>query len=254
MARSLQAEESILKKLWNWPPNFNKIIPGQPGIFFVLKTRILIVLFIILLITSFFVFDLSQYLTLDYLKTNQMRLMKYHEQNMTLTLSLYFLAYILITALSIPGATIMTLAGAGIFGFWTSLIVISFASTIGATLSFLGSRYLFRDWVQNKFGEKLQKVNEGIEREGAFYLFSMRLIPIFPFFMINLLMGLTSIKTPTYFFASQLGMLAGTIIYVNAGVQLSQIESTKDIISPGIIISLVLLGLFPLIVKKLLKR
>lgn len=219
-----------------------------------MKTRILIVLFIILLITSFFVFDLSQYLTLDYLKTNQMRLMKYHEQNMALTLSLYFLAYILITALSIPGATIMTLAGAGIFGFWTSLIIISFASTIGATLSFLGSRYLFRDWVQNKFGEKLQKVNEGMEREGAFYLFSMRLIPIFPFFMINLLMGLTPIKIPTYFFTSQLGMLAGSIIYVNAGVQLSQIESTKDIISPDIIISLMLLGLFPLIVKKLLKR
>ncbi|TNF27923.1 MAG: TVP38/TMEM64 family protein [Deltaproteobacteria bacterium] len=183
-----------------------------------------------------------------------MRLMKYHEQNMALTLSLYFLAYILITALSIPGATIMTLAGAGIFGFWTSLIIISFASTIGATLSFLGSRYLFRDWVQNKFGEKLQKVNEGMEREGAFYLFSMRLIPIFPFFMINLLMGLTPIKIPTYFFTSQLGMLAGSIIYVNAGVQLSQIESTKDIISPDIIISLMLLGLFPLIVKKLLKR
>lgn len=148
----------------------------------------------------------------------------------------------------------MTLAGAGIFGFWPSLIVISFASTIGATLSFLGSRYLFRDWVQNKFGEKLQKINEGIEKEGAFYLFSLRLMPIFPFFMINLLMGLTPIKISTYFFTSQLGMLAGTIIYVNAGVQLSQIESTKDIVSQDIIISLMLLGLFPIAIKKLLRR
>ncbi len=148
----------------------------------------------------------------------------------------------------------MTLAGAGIFGFWTSLLIISFASTIGATLSFLSSRYLLKDWVQRKFGSKLSKVNEGMEKEGGFYLFSMRLMPVFPFFMINLLMGLTPIRISTYFFASQLGMLAGTAIYVNAGVQLSQIKSTSDIVSLDILVSLMLLGFFPLIVKKLLRR
>lgn len=181
-----------------------------------------------------------------------MRFQEYYFENKIQTLLLYFLIYVLTTALSVPGATILTLAGAGIFGFWTSLILISFASTIGATLAFLSSRFLFQDIVQEKFGKKLSKINQGMEREGAFYLFSMRLMPIFPFFMINLLMGLTSIKTPTYFFVSQAGMLAGTLIYVNAGVQLSEIESTKDILSPDIILSFTLLGIFPLLVKRIL--
>lgn len=217
-----------------------------------MKTRITLSFLILLAIVSFFVFDLDQYLNLTYLKANQMRFQEYYFENKIQTLLLYFLIYVLTTALSVPGATILTLAGAGIFGFWTSLILISFASTIGATLAFLSSRFLFQDIVQEKFGKKLSKINQGMEREGAFYLFSMRLMPIFPFFMINLLMGLTSIKTPTYFFVSQAGMLAGTLIYVNAGVQLSEIESTKDILSPDIILSFTLLGIFPLLVKRIL--
>lgn len=181
-----------------------------------------------------------------------MRFYQYYVENKAQTLALYFLIYVLTTALSVPSATILTLAGAGIFGFWTSLIVISFASTFGATLALLGSRFLFKDIVQEKFGEKLSRINQGMEKEGAFYLFSLRLIPIFPFFMINLLMGLTNIKIPTYFFVSQAGMLAGTIIYVNAGVQLSEIQSTKDILSLDIILSFALLGIFPLLVKRIL--
>jgi uncharacterized membrane protein YdjX (TVP38/TMEM64 family) len=217
-----------------------------------LKTRITLAFFILLAIVSFFVFDLDQYLNLTYLKANQMRFHQYTIENKAQTLALYFLIYVLTTALSVPGATILTLAGAGVFGFWTSLIVISFASTLGATLAFLGSRFLFKEIVQEKFGEKLSRINQGMEKEGAFYLFSMRLIPIFPFFMINLLMGLTNIKIPTYFFVSQAGMLAGTLIYINAGVQLSEIQSTRDILSPDIIFSFALLGIFPLLVKRIL--
>lgn len=217
-----------------------------------MKTRITLAFFIFLAIVSFFVFDLDQYLNLTYVKANQMRFYQYYVENKAQTLALYFLIYVLTTALSVPSATILTLAGAGIFGFWTSLIVISFASTFGATLALLGSRFLFKDIVQEKFGEKLSRINQGMEKEGAFYLFSLRLIPIFPFFMINLLMGLTNIKIPTYFFVSQAGMLAGTIIYVNAGVQLSEIQSTKDILSLDIILSFALLGIFPLLVKRIL--
>jgi len=186
------------------------------------------------------------------LKSNQHNLMEYYSNNQILVLTSFFFIYVFTTALSIPGATILTLAGAGIFGFWTSLILISFASTIGATLAFLSSRFLFKDFVQEKLGDKLLKINYGIEKEGSFYLFSMRLIPIFPFFMINLLMGLTPIKVSKYFWVSQLGMLPGSLIYVNAGVQLSEIKTTSDIISPDIIVSFVLLGAFPLAVKKVL--
>jgi uncharacterized membrane protein YdjX (TVP38/TMEM64 family) len=217
-----------------------------------LKTRITLAFFIFLAIVSFFVFGLDQYLNLTYVKANQMRFHQYYVENNAQTLALYFIIYVLTTAISVPGATILTLAGAGTFGFWTSLIVISFASTLGATLAFLSSRFFFKDIVQEKFGEKLSRINQGMEKEGAFYLFSIRLMPIFPFFMINLLMGLTNIKIPTYFFVSQAGMLAGTIIYVNAGVQLSEIQSTKDILSPDIILSFALLGIFPLLVKRIL--
>lgn len=226
------------------------MIPGQPGIFFVLKTRIALLLFILLFFISFFIFDLGQYLNLTYLKSNQKYLIEYYSNNQLFVLFSFFFIYILTTALSIPGATILTLAGAGIFGFWTSIVLISLASTIGATLSFLGSRFLFKDFIQDKFQERLVKVNQGIEREGTFYLFTMRLIPVIPFFMINLLMGLTPIKATKYFWVSLVGMLPGSLLYVNAGVQLSEIETTSDIISPDIIVSLILLGVFPLAVKK----
>ena len=146
----------------------------------------------------------------------------------------------------------MTLAGGGLFGFWVGVLVVSFASTIGATLACLVARFLLRDWVQTKFGEKLSAMNKGIEKEGAFYLFSLRLVPIFPFFVINLAMGLTSMQLLTFYWVSQIGMLPGTMVYVNAGKELGQIESLSGILSPGLIFSFIILGLFPITVKKLL--
>ena len=146
----------------------------------------------------------------------------------------------------------MTLAGGAMFGFWVGVIVVSFASTIGATLACFVARFLLRDWVQNKFGEKLSAINKGIENEGAFYLFSLRLVPIFPFFVINLAMGLTSLKLLTFYWVSQIGMFPGTIVFVNAGKELGKIESLSGILSPGLIISFIILGLFPITVKKLL--
>ena len=166
----------------------------------------------------------------------------------------YMLIYIVATALSLPGAVILTLAGGALFGLVTGTIVISFASTIGATLACLVSRFLLRDWVQTRFGEKLQRINEGIEQEGGFYLFTLRLIPVFPFFIINLAMGLTRIRLSTYYWVSQLGMLPATIVYVNAGKELGKLESLAGILSPSLIFSFVLLGLFPITVKKIMAR
>ena len=160
--------------------------------------------------------------------------------------------YILITALSLPGAAVMTLAGGALLGFWLGTLAASLASTIGATLACFVSRYVLRDWVQGKFGDKLAAINRGIEKEGKFYLFTLRLIPIFPFFVINLVMGLTTISLVTFYWVSQLGMLPGTMVYVNAGKELARIDSLSGILSPGLIFSFVLLGLFPLVVKKLM--
>jgi uncharacterized membrane protein YdjX (TVP38/TMEM64 family) len=202
------------------------------------------------LIVLFFVFDLKQYLSLEHIKAQQEALNVYYQNNTLLTIAVYMLIYIAVTALSLPGAAVMTLAGGGLFGLLVGTIVVSFASTIGATLAFLVSRFLLRDWVQAKFGDKLQPINDGIEADGAFYLFTLRLVPAFPFFIINLVMGLTPIKTIRFYLASQIGMLAGTIVFVNAGTQLSKIDSLKGILSPGLLISFVLLGIFPLLAKK----
>jgi len=147
----------------------------------------------------------------------------------------------------------MTLAGGALFGLVTGTVVVSFASTIGATIACIVSRYLLRDWVQNKFGERLTTINDGVEKEGAFYLFTLRLIPVFPFFVINLLMGLTRMRIFTFFWVSQVGMLAGTIVFVNAGKELAKIDSLKGILSPGLIISFIILGLFPITVKKIME-
>lgn len=214
--------------------------------------KIALVAAVMVLVAIFFAFDLGRYLTLDYLKDQQQVFSEYYHRNRVFTLGLYFLIYILVTALSLPGATVMTLAGAALFGFWPALLVVSFASSIGATLAFLVSRFLLRDWVQNKFGDKLTAINRGIEKDGVFYLFSLRLVPLFPFFMINLLMGLTPLKVSRFYLVSQVGMLAGTAVYVNAGTRLGQLQSAAGILSPGIIFSFVLLGLFPLVAKKLL--
>ncbi|HCL81051.1 MAG TPA: TVP38/TMEM64 family protein, partial [Nitrospiraceae bacterium] len=162
----------------------------------------------------------------------------------------YMLIYIFVTGLSLPGATVMTLAGGALFGLWVGAIVISFASTLGATLACLISRFLLRDWVQSKFGDKLSEINQGIEKEGLFYLFTLRLIPAFPFFVINLLMGLTKMPIFTFYWISQIGMFPATLVYVNAGKELAKIDSLSGILSPPLIISFVILGLFPIAAKK----
>ncbi|KIH75908.1 dihydrolipoamide dehydrogenase [Geoalkalibacter ferrihydriticus] len=212
--------------------------------------KILILLAIAILVTLFFVFDLQRYLTLTELKARQEAFQQFYAANRFLTLGAYFLFYILVTALSLPGAAVMTLAGGALFGFLPALIVVSFASTIGATLAFLVSRFLLRDWVQSKFGKRLKALNAGIEKDGGFYLFTLRLVPIFPFFVINLAMGLTPMRTLTYYWVSQLGMLPGTAVYVNAGTQLGQIETLGGILSPQLLLSFALLGIFPLIARK----
>ncbi len=214
--------------------------------------RLLLLAMIVLLVIAFFAFDLQRFLTLAYLKEQQLAFANFYASNRLLTIAIYFALYVLVTALSLPGAAVMTLAGGALLGFWTALVTVSFASTIGATLAFLASRFLLRDWVQGKFGDKLKAINEGVEREGSFYLFTLRLVPIFPFFVINLLMGLTPMRALTYYGVSQVGMLPGTVVYVNAGTQLGQIESAAGILSPGILISFVLLGIFPLIAKRII--
>lgn len=205
----------------------------------------------IILVTVIILLGLNfgQYLTLENAKAQHALLNESIESNFAVAALTYFIAYILITAFSIPGAAVVTLLGAALFGFWTSLALVSFASTIGATLAFLSSRFLLRDWVQNKFGEKLETINKGVEKDGAFYLFSLRLIPVFPFFLINLLMGLTPMKVSKYYLTSQLGMLPGTAVYLNAGTQLAEIDSLSGIVSPSVLLSFALLGLFPIIAK-----
>ncbi|MBR9987892.1 MAG: TVP38/TMEM64 family protein [Desulfosarcina sp.] len=207
---------------------------------------------IVLGIVAFRYFDLGQYLTLDYIKGSQEKFHALYLSHRFLVIAAYMGIYIAVTALSLPGAAVMTLAGGGLFGLVVGTVVISFASTIGATLACLVARFLLREWVQNQFGGKLRTINEGIEREGAFYLFSLRLVPIFPFFVINLLMGLTRMRLFTFFWVSQIGMLAGTVVYVNAGKELAKIDSLSGILSPGLLASFVALGLFPITVKKLL--
>ncbi|MDM8556744.1 FAD-dependent oxidoreductase [Desulfococcaceae bacterium HSG7] len=214
--------------------------------------KIIVICVITALALLFFAFDLQQYLTIDYLKAQQLAFADYYAHHTGFTIAAYMFIYIIVTALSLPGATVMTLAGGALFGLWLGLLLISFASTVGATLAFLVARFLLRDFVQRKFGDKLTAINAGVEKEGAFYLFTLRLIPIFPFFIINLVMGLTPIRTVTYYIVSQIGMLAGTFVYVNAGTQLGKIDSLKGILSPGLLFSFALLGIFPIAAKKLI--
>ena len=216
------------------------------------RSKLVVIGLILVLIGIFFVFDLQRYLTLDYLRSSQQTFADYYDQHRLTTVAIYMAVYVLVTALSLPGATVMTLAGGALFGLGVGFVAISFASTIGATLAFLISRLLLRDFVQNRFGDKLAAINAGVQKEGAFYLFSLRLVPIFPFFVINLAMGLTPISTRTYYWVSQLGMIPGTLVYVNAGTQLGRLDSPAGILSPALLISFVLLGLLPLISKRML--
>jgi uncharacterized membrane protein YdjX (TVP38/TMEM64 family) len=207
---------------------------------------------IVLGMLAFRYFELGQYLSLGYIKSSQEKFQALYQSHRVLVIAGYMAIYIVVTALSLPGAVVMTLAGGGLLGLVVGTITVSFASTIGATLACVVSRFLLRDWVQRKFGNKLATINAGIEKEGAFYLFSLRLVPVFPFFVINLLMGLTRMRLFTFFWVSQIGMLPGTVVFVNAGRQLAQIDSLSGILSPGVLLSFALLGLFPIAVKKLL--
>jgi uncharacterized membrane protein YdjX (TVP38/TMEM64 family) len=196
-------------------------------------------------LVAYFVFDLGQILSLENFKASQAEIVAAKDANPVLYITGFFILYVAVTGLSIPGAAIMTLIAGALFGVLVGTILVSFASTIGATLAFLSARFVLRDWVQGKFGERLRAIDEGLEKDGAFYLFTLRLIPVFPFFVINLLMGLTRIKTRTFFWVSQLGMLPATIVFVNAGTQISYIESTSGLLSPTLIASFVALALFP---------
>ena len=215
-------------------------------------SKIIIASVIVLGIIAFRYFDMGQYLSLDYIKASHEKFQGLYMENSVLVIATYMGIYITVTALSLPGAVVLTLAGGGLFGLVNGTIIVSFASSIGATIACLVARFLLRDWVQNKFSEKLRTINDGIAKEGAFYLFTLRLIPVFPFFIINLAMGLTKIPIVTFFWVSQVGMLAGTIVFVNAGKELAKIDSLSGILSPGLIGSFVLLGLFPITVKKTL--
>lgn len=213
--------------------------------------RILLLLVIVLAVASFFVFDLGQYLTLATLKARHSELAAFVEANPVGAVAAFFLLYVAVTALSLPGAVILTLAAGAIFGLWQGSLIASFASTLGASLAFLSSRYLLRDWVKGRFGGRIEAIDRGLARDGAFYLLTLRLIPVFPFFLVNLAMGVTAMRLVTFALVSQAGMLLGTIVYVNAGTQLAGVESTRDIFSPALIGSFVLLGLFPLLARAL---
>jgi len=215
--------------------------------------RLALVAAIAALVAAYFAFDLGRFLSLEYFKSQQAALEAFVRANPLQAAAAYFAAYVAVTGLSLPGATILTLAGGAVFGLLWGLVIVSFASTIGATLAFLASRFLLRDWVQAKFGDKLKPVNEGVAKDGAFYLFALRLVPAFPFFVVNLVMGLTPMRTATYYWVSQAGMLAGTVVYVYAGTQLAGITSLKGILSPGLLGAFVLLGIFPFIARRVVE-
>lgn len=216
------------------------------------RYRLLLVVITFLLAAALYqYFDLGNLLTLDNLKNRRDDLIGWYTQSPVFALAGFFIIYVVVTALSLPGAAIMTLAGGAIFGFWTGLVLVSFASSLGALLAFLVARYLLRDSVQNRFGKQLAPINEGIRHDGAFYLFTLRLVPLFPFFAVNLLAGLTPIGALRYYWVSQLGMLAGTAVYINAGTQLASIQQLSDILSPTLLASFILLGVFPLLAKKI---
>ncbi|MEH8259576.1 FAD-dependent oxidoreductase [Aeromonas veronii] len=215
------------------------------------RTRLLLALVMGSLIGAFFALDLGRYLTLDALQAQQAAVAQWVDSHFVSASLLFVLIYVLSTALSLPGASLLTLGGSAVFGVAWGLLLVSFASTLGATLAFLSARFLLRDWVERRFGDKLATFQSGMAKEGAFYLLSLRLIPIFPFFLVNLLMGLTPIRVSTYYWVSQLGMLPGTFVYVLAGSELGQLTSTGNILSPGLMVALTLLGLMPWLVKKL---
>jgi len=217
------------------------------------RTRWILLTVVVLAVAAFFAFDLGRFLDFDTLKAAQGDIEAFRDARPLLASALFFMVYVTVTALSLPGATIMTLAGGAVFGLGWGLLLISFASSIGATLAFLIVRFIAREPVQRRYGDKLRAINAGIEREGAFYLFALRLVPLFPFFLINIVMALTPIRAWTFYWVSQVGMLAGTAVYVNAGTQLGQLEGPEGILSPTLILSFALLGIFPLVARRVLE-
>jgi uncharacterized membrane protein YdjX (TVP38/TMEM64 family) len=213
---------------------------------------------VLALIASYFLFDLGRYLDLAFLKEIHGSAVALVNERPVASTAGFFLAYVVVTALSLPGAAVMTLAGGAVFGLIWGLVIVSFASSVGATLAMLIARRLLGDWVQQRFSRQLESVNGGLERDGGFYLFSIRMVPLFPFFVVNLVLGLTPIATWTFYWVSQVGMLPGTFVFVFAGTQLASVEGVGDVLSPGLIVALSLLGLFPLLARKfvawLLKR
>jgi len=216
--------------------------------------KVFLLVIAVSLVVLFFYFDLNQLLTLEGLKGSMAQFTLWREESPLLVVAGFFALYVIVTALSLPGAAILTLAAGALFGLLEGFIVVSFASSIGALLAFLVSRYLLRNSIQSKFPERLKAIDEGVRKEGAFYLFTLRLVPIFPFFLVNLLMGVTGIKAWTFYWVSQIGMLAGTVVYVNAGTQLAEIDSLSGILSPNVLFSFVLLGVFPLIAKGIINK
>ncbi len=211
------------------------------------RTRLLVLAVVVVLVGAFFALGGQRYLTLEQLRAQQDAAQAHFLSHPWQTALAYFAVYVAVTGLSLPGAAVLTLFGGAVFGLLWGTVIVSFASSIGATLAFLVSRFLLRDWVQGRFGDKLKPINDGVAREGAFYLFALRLVPAFPFFVINLVMGLTPIRTWTFYWVSQLGMLAGTIVYVYAGTQLAEFR-----LSAELVVAFTLLGLFPLVAKKTL--
>ncbi|WP_444930087.1 TVP38/TMEM64 family protein [Microbulbifer sp. SSSA002] len=218
-----------------------------------MNKKILLLVAIVGLVALFYALDLHHWLSLEKLKSGAEEFKHWQMSSPFVAAFLFLVFYILVTGLSLPGAAILTVAAGALFGLFWGTVIVSFASSIGATLAFLLARYLFRDYIQGRFSGHLQVINKGVDREGAFYLFALRLVPAFPFFLINILVGLTHIKVWTFYWVSQLGMLAATVVYVNAGTQLAQVESLKDILSMPLLLSFVLLGVFPLMAKYLLR-
>jgi uncharacterized membrane protein YdjX (TVP38/TMEM64 family) len=216
----------------------------------VASTKLLLLLALAAFVATFFALDLGRFLSLAAFREQQARLASLYAHRPLIVLSAFFAAYVVVAALSLPGAAILTLAAGAMFGLAAGTLVVSFASTFGATLAFLSSRFVLRDFVRRRLGGRLADVQAGIERNGAFYLFALRLVPLVPFFVVNLAMGLTAMRTRTFYLVSQAGMLAGTVVYVNAGTHLARIDALRGVLSPGVLGSFALVGLLPLVARK----
>jgi pyruvate/2-oxoglutarate dehydrogenase complex dihydrolipoamide dehydrogenase (E3) component/uncharacterized membrane protein YdjX (TVP38/TMEM64 family) len=215
------------------------------------RTQVLVLLVIGLAVAAFVALDLQRFVTLDAIKSRQAAVEAYRDAHPLLAAAAYALLYVAMTGLSLPGAAVLTLAGGAVFGLVWGTLLVSFASTIGATLAFLAARFLFRDAVAARFADRLRAVDAGIAKEGAFCLFTLRLVPAFPFFLVNLAMGLTAIPARTFYWVSQIGMLPATIVFVNAGTELGQVTSLRGILSPTLFVSFALLGVFPLLARRI---